>query len=83
MKIAYSHLISRIKEKPSISELSKYLFQLGHEHEIEDGIFDMEFTPNRGDCLSVNGLLRDLSVFYTISLNNDLYSVSMLSAYNM
>ena len=77
MKIAYSHLISRIKEKPSISELSKYLFQLGHEHEIEDGIFDMEFTPNRGDCLSVNGLLRDLSVFYTISLNNDLYSAEI------
>ena len=66
MKIAYSHLIQNISENPSIEQLSDSLFQLGHEHEIEDGIFDMEFTPNRGDCLSINGLLRDLAVFYDI-----------------
>lgn len=77
MKIAYSHLVSRIKDKPSVSELSKYLFQLGHEHEIENGIFNMEFTPNRGDCLSLNGLLRDLSVFYTTSLNNEIYGAEI------
>ena len=77
MKIAYSHLVSRIKDKPSVSELSKYLFQLGHEHEIENGIFNMEFTPNRGDCLSLNGLLRDLAVFYTTSLNNEIYGAEI------
>ena len=66
MKIAYSHLVQHIHEKPTIKQLSDSLFQLGHEHEIEDNIFDMEFTPNRGDCLSLNGLLRDLAVFYTI-----------------
>ena len=32
----------------------------------------MEFTPNRGDCLSINGLLRDLAVFYTIYLKQDI-----------
>lgn len=74
MKIAYKHLVSNIKENPSIEMLSDKLFQLGHEHEIEEGIFDMEFTPNRGDCLSVNGLLRDLAAFYTVVLNQDLYS---------
>jgi len=74
MKIAYSHLVSHIKENPSIQEISNRLFQLGHEHEIDGNIFDMEFTPNRGDCLSVNGLLRDLSVFYTCNLNHRIYS---------
>ena len=74
MKIAYSHLVSHIKENPSIQEISNKLFQLGHEHEIDGNIFDMEFTPNRGDCLSVNGLLRDLSVFYTCNLNHKIYS---------
>ena len=37
----------------------------------------MEFTPNRGDCLSLNGLLRDLSVFYTTSLNNEIYGAEI------
>ena len=74
MKIAYSHLVSHIKENPSIQEISNRLFQLGHEHEIDGNIFDMEFTPNRGDCLSVNGLLRDLSVFYTCNLKQKIYS---------
>lgn len=74
MKIAYSHLVDRIKENPSIEDISESLFQLGHEHEIEDTLFDIEFTPNRGDCLSVNGLLRDLSVFYTVEKNQEIYS---------
>ncbi len=34
----------------------------------------MEFTPNRGDCLSINGLLRDLAVFYTVDLNREMYT---------
>jgi phenylalanyl-tRNA synthetase beta chain len=74
MKIVYSHLVKNIEEKPSIQQISDSLFQLGHEHDIEDGIFDIEFTPNRGDCLSINGLLRDLAVFYTIDLKQELYA---------
>jgi len=74
MKIAYSHLVNRIKENPSIDRISESLFQLGHEHEIKDDIFDMEFTPNRGDCLSLNGLLRDLAVFYTVDLKQAIYN---------
>ena len=73
MKIAYSHLVNHIKENPSIETLSENLFQLGHEHEIEKGVFNIEFTPNRGDCLSINGLLRDLSVFYNVKLNQKKY----------
>ena len=64
MKISYKHLIDCIPQKPCTSELSDKLFQLGHEHEVKENIFNFEFTPNRGDCLSIRGLLRDLSVFY-------------------
>ena len=71
MKIAYRHLVQHIEESPSIEHISNKLFQLGHEHEIDGDILDMEFTPNRGDCLSINGLLRDLAVFYTVDLNQE------------
>ena len=74
MKIAYSHLVSHIQESPTLEMVSDSLFQLGHEHEVEGNIFNMEFTPNRGDCLSINGLLRDLSVFYTINHDQKFYT---------
>ena len=70
MKIPYKHLLRSLPECPDIHDISKKLFQLGHEHEISDEIFDFEFTPNRGDCLSINGILRELSIFY--DLNYDL-----------
>ena len=74
MKIAYKHLVKNIIGDPSIDEISDRLFQLGHEHEIEKNIFNMEFTPNRGDCLSLNGLLRDLSVFYDVKASQEIYN---------
>ena len=74
MKVAYKHLINFIPSKPSIEDISNKFFQLGHEHEIHEGLFDMELTPNRGDCLSINGLLRDLAVFYDITPSSELYS---------
>ena len=73
MKVSYKHLINFIPSKPSIEEISKFLSQLGHEHEIYNNIFDMELTPNRGDCLSINGLLRDLAVFFEIAPARELY----------
>ena len=73
MKVAYKHLISYIPSKPSIDEISEKFFQLGHEHEIEDEIFNMELTPNRGDCFSVYGLVRDLAPFYELDLSDDIY----------
>ena len=73
MKIAYKHLVRHIKENPSMEEVSSSLFQLGHEHELEGNIFNMEFTPNRGDCLSINGLLRDLSVFYEVNFSQKVF----------
>ena len=73
MKIAYSHLLNFLKKKPSIEELSKKLFQLGHEHELEGEIFDLEITPNRGDCLSLKGLARDLNYFYSAKLDQNIF----------
>ena len=64
MKFLYKDLLNFLSEKPSRKLLSEKLFQLGHEHEITDDIFDMELTPNRGDCLSLNGLARELNVFF-------------------
>lgn len=65
MKIAYKHLLNFIEGNPSLDDLSEKLFHLGHEHEILEGqILDMEFTPNRGDCLSLLGLSRDLNPFF-------------------
>lgn len=73
MKLAYKHLINFIPSQPSIQEISQKLFQLGHEHEIQNNIFDIELTPNRGDCISIQGLLRDLGVFYEVKLDEPLY----------
>ena len=64
MKIVYSHLLNLLEQQPKLKELSDLLFQLGHEHEIDGEVLDMEITPNRGDCLSLKGLARDLNYFY-------------------
>ena len=64
MKFIYQDLLRFLKEQPSKAALSEKLFQLGHEHDINGEIFDMEITPNRGDCLSLIGLSRDLNYFY-------------------
>ena len=73
MKIVFDHIQKRIPSNPTIGDVSEKLIQLGHEHEIEDRVLDFEFTPNRGDCLSIKGILRDLNVFYDVDLNFDEY----------
>jgi phenylalanyl-tRNA synthetase beta chain len=74
MKILYQDLLSFLSCKPSIQELSEKLFQLGHEHEIHGEIFEMEFTPNRGDCLSLLGLSRDLKPFFGASETKEVFN---------
>ena len=64
MKVIYQDIINYLSEKPSKELISEKLFQLGHEHEIDGDIFDLEITPNGGDCLSLIGLARDLNVFW-------------------
>tara|TARA_X000000950_G_C13897872_1_gene653670 strand:- start:1185 stop:3101 length:1917 start_codon:yes stop_codon:yes gene_type:complete len=74
MKIFYDHLLRFFPDKPSIMDVSEKLFQLGHEHEVNDDCFELEFTPNRGDCLSLLGLSRDLSVFYETNTSLEIYN---------
>ena len=74
MKLSFRHIKDRITEEVTIDEISEKLFQLGHENTIENEIIDIEITPNRGDCLSLLGILRELSVFYDVDKEFDLYS---------
>ncbi len=64
MKIHSTHLSKFFNQDIDKKILSKRLFQLGHENEIIDQTIDIELTPNRGDCLSLMGISRDLNVFY-------------------
>tara|TARA_B100001093_G_scaffold130263_1_gene122870 strand:+ start:170 stop:2095 length:1926 start_codon:yes stop_codon:yes gene_type:complete len=73
MKFHYQHLLEILKENPSKNELSEILFQLGHENEIKGEIFNLELTPNRGDCLSLLGLARDLNFFFEFKNNLKIY----------
>ena len=74
MKIIAQQLLEYFKNKPKISELSERLFQLGHEHELNKGILDFEITPNRGDCLSLKGLARDLNYFYKAKIEKPIFT---------
>ena len=73
MKVIYQDIINYLSEKPSKELISEKLFQLGHEHEIDGDIFDLEITQNRGDCLSLIGLARDLNVFFGNSKVLEIY----------
>lgn len=77
MKILFSHLKKYLKEDIDISGISDSLFKLGHENEHDKKIIDIEFTPNKGDCLSVYGLARDLNSIHEIDLQTKIYEGSI------
>ena len=73
MKISFNHLQELFFEKLHIDEVSKKLYRLGHENDFEGNILDIEITPNRGDCLSLYGISRDLGVFFKRKKDIDIY----------
>ena len=73
MKFVYKDLLKLLSDKPSQDQISEKLFQLGHEHEIAGDIFDMDLTPNRGDCLSLIGLARELNIFFDRGADPKIY----------
>lgn len=73
MKILTKQLKSLLKENPSEIQISDTLMQLGHENKLSNGIIDIDITPNRGDCLSLHGIARDLANFYGNSLDFEIY----------
>jgi phenylalanyl-tRNA synthetase beta chain len=38
-------------------------------YELEDNIFTLKLTPNRGDCLGVSGLAREVAAITSVNLN--------------
>lgn len=64
MRIFYPHLQEYFVDKISIDDFSNRLIQLGHENDVSNDFIDIEFTPNRGDALSLRGLSRDLGIFF-------------------
>ena len=45
--------------------------------DLNDFIIDISVTPNRGDCLSLYGLSRDLNIFYSQNSDIQIYSDSI------
>ena len=76
MKIHIKDLLDRTKNS-SLDKLSTLLLQLGHENEIKKNELELELTPNRGDCFSLLGILRDLSALVETNQEFDIYNNSI------
>ena len=73
MKILLDH-IKKGFTNLDINELSSNLVNLGHENElINHKILDLEITPNRGDCFSLTGILRELKNFCCVNMDFEIY----------
>ena len=44
--------------------------ELREYSKLNDSVIEIGLTPNRGDCLSINGIARELSAYYNIPLND-------------
>ncbi|HRF55992.1 MAG TPA: phenylalanine--tRNA ligase subunit beta [Campylobacterales bacterium] len=42
--------------------------ELSNYAQIADSVFEVEITPNRGDCLSVRGIAREIAAYYGLEL---------------
>ena len=61
MKVPSNWLKEYIDFRLSPKELCTKLTMAGFETEEVGGLFEVEITPNRGDCLSMVGLAREIS----------------------
>ena len=73
MKVTYNWLKEFVDIKVFPKKLADDLSLFGHEVEKiekidDDFVFELEITPNRGDCLSVLGLAREISAMYGLKL---------------
>ena len=74
MKISKNWLSEFVSISKSNINLENDLTKLGLEVDTivkdkDDYVIDIEFTPNRGDCLSVYGTARDLSAYKGKKIN--------------
>ena len=82
MKISYSWLKEFVEINKTPEQLGDDLSLFGHELESigkmgDDTVLDLEITPNRGDCLSILGIAREISAMYNTKLK---YSTSQLTS---
>jgi len=84
MKISYNWLKKFVDIKQSPQKLARDLSLFGHEVEAikkivypdmsraksRDYILDFEITPNRGDCLSIFGMAREIAALYKLKIKN-------------
>ncbi|MDQ6974415.1 MAG: phenylalanine--tRNA ligase subunit beta, partial [Mariprofundaceae bacterium] len=49
------------KDAPIGEEVGEYLG-------LEEAVLDLDITPNRGDCMSMRGIARDLAAYYALPL---------------
>ena len=62
MKCDLAWLSKWVSELPPANELARLLTMAGLEaNDQGDQVLELELTPNRGDCLSVRGLAREVS----------------------
>ena len=73
MKLLKQDILKRVKKIAHFDDISKMLLQLGHENNLEDSLVDLELTPNRGDCFSLLGILRDLHSLTETNLEFPIY----------
>ncbi|MGA2666936.1 MAG: phenylalanine--tRNA ligase subunit beta [Patescibacteria group bacterium] len=79
MKISYNWLKDYVDFKKTPTQLAEDLSLFGQEVESikkldDDTILDLEITPNRGDCLSILGMAREISALYNIPLKQSSFS---------
>ena len=69
MRLPIDYLKQFVPNNLTADKLGQVFTSLGHELEsIKDNVLELEITPNRGDCLSVLGLARDLSAELNLPL---------------
>jgi len=81
MKILYSWLQDYIDISQTPEQLAEDLSIFGHEVESmkkigdNDAVLDLEITPNRGDCLSILGIAREIAALYGLKLKEKKYEI--------
>jgi len=75
MKISFNWLKEFVEISKTSEELADDLSLFGQEVDgIEkvgdDSVLDFEITPNRGDCLSVLGMAREIAALYNTKIKN-------------
>jgi phenylalanyl-tRNA synthetase beta chain len=87
MKISYNWLKDYVDIQKSPAELADDLSLFGHGVESiekigDDYVLDLEITPNRGDCLSILGIAREIAALHNSKINTDSLIVSSIGVFD-